>query len=291
MKSVISWLETPYYYNPSVNFKLKASAILGLFTFIFLFIFRPFYLSLFIDIIFEYTLLIGILSFIGSFLMLCIPPILFKEYFNEDNWTVGRNLLIIIIGNIFVGSLIWSSCELLNEPYNLKKISLPIFIVYTFLVSSFPLVFFLFINEKKIREKRIKRAQEINKHNQIKLEASTKKLAPKVEIFSDNKKESICFLVEDLVYITSQGNYASFFLKKDRDLKEKILRVTLNKINIILEEYPKVIRCHKSYIININYINEISGNARGYVLKSNFSPLDIPVSRNFSKESLQSLMR
>ena len=291
MKSINNWLLTPYYFNPSLKFKLKASFILGFFTFIFLYVFRPFYLSLFTIIIFEYTLLIGVLGFIGAFITLYIPPLIFKNYFNEDNWTVGRNLLLMIVGNVFVGSLIWYFCEDYKESYNLKKISYPAFILYTFLVSSFPLVFYLFINEKNIREKRSKRAQEINKHNKIKLEKNLKILPSKIDIYSDNNKEHITFKIDDLIYITSQGNYASFFLKDGDKISENILRVTLNKIDTSLKEYSKIVRCHKSYIVNINYISEISGNARGYILKSKITNVELPVSRKFSKESLQSLLK
>ena len=291
MNSIKSWLLTPYYFNPSLKFKLKASFTLGFFTFIFLYIFRPFYLSQFTIIIFEYTLLIGFLGFIGSFTVLYVPALIFKNYFNEDNWTVGKNLILMVLGNLFVGSLIWFCCEEYKEPYNLKKISYQAFILYTFLVSSFPLVFYLFINEKNVREKRNKRVQEINKHNKIKQEKVAKVLPSKIKIYSDNNKESISFEIDNLIYITSQGNYASFFLNDKKEIKEKILRVTLNKIESTFTDYNKIIRCHKSYIVNINYITEISGNARGYILKSKITNVDLPVSRKFSKESLQSLLK
>jgi len=69
-----------------------------------------------------------------------------------------------------------------------------------------------------------------------------------------------------------------------------ILRVTLTKIDEELQDYTSIIRCHKSYIINVNFITDISGNARGYLLKSDVIPFDIPVSRNFSKQSLKGLL-
>ena len=114
-----------------------------------------------------------------------------------------------------------------------------------------------------------------------------------VEAHSDNRKEFIGFDINNLIYITSQGNYASFFLKKENsyDLKEEILRVTLSKIESNLKNYSSIIRCHKSYIINTSYIDDITGNARGYLLKSKFLSFEIPVSRKFSKNSLFGLLR
>ncbi|MDX6745523.1 LytTR family DNA-binding domain-containing protein [Polaribacter sp. PL03] len=292
MKPFINWLSKPYYFNPSIVFKLKMSLFHGLFVFLFLYIFRPFYLAQFEVIILEYTLGIGIIALIGTFIVLYIPALIFKDYFNEDKWTIGRNLFLMATGITFIGIVVWYFGEMYKEPYNLKKLSLLEFLFYTFLVSLIPLTLFIFINEKSIREKREKKVveiKEIKKENEL---INSKKLAKKVTINSDNGKENITFCIDNLVYLTSQGNYASFFLKNNEgDLQEKILRVTLTKIASQLKDYSNIIRCHKSYIVNINFINDISGNARGYLLKSDIIHIDIPVSRSFSKQSLQSLLR
>lgn len=291
MKNILNWLSTPYYFNPTIKFKLKVSLFHGLFIFLFLYVFRPFYLIEFEVIILEYTLGIGIIAFLATFIILYFPALIFKEYFNEDNWTIGRNLFLMAIGITFIGIILWYFGEMYKEPYHLKKLSLLQFLSYTFLVSLIPLTFFIFINEKNVREKREKRVFEIKEINRKKEINISKKLTKEISINSDNGKENITFHIDNLVYITSQGNYASFFLKNESDLKEKILRVTLTKIATELKEYSYIIRCHKSYIVNINIINDISGNARGYLLKSDFIPIDIPVSRSFSRESLQKLIR
>jgi hypothetical protein len=290
MKSIISWLSTPYYFNPSITFKFKFSICFGLFVFLFLYIFKPFYLISIEDILLEYTLGIGIITFLGSFFFLFVPALFFKNYFNEDNWTIGRNLFLITIGILITGMVIWFVGTLFKSQFNIKNIGLLQFLSYTYLVGTIPVIFFVFINEINVREKREKRANDIKKYNKEKLESNYKKLASKVELFSDNKKESISFFIDDLVYVTSQGNYASFFLRNEDDLNEKILRVTLTKIEEKLKEYPNIIRSHRSYIVNSDFITDITGNARGYLLTSNFISFNIPVSRKFSKQSLQKLL-
>lgn len=292
MKNILKWLSKPYFFNPSKKFKLKVSFYHGLFVFLFLYIFRPFYLSLFDIIILEYTLGIGIIAFFATFIILYFPPLIFKKYFNEDNWTIGKNLFLMAIGITFIGVLLWYFSEMYKEPYNLKKITLLQFLFYTFLVSLIPLTFFIFINEKNVREKREKRIQNIKNFKKKKILEKNKTLKDEIKIYSDNNKEYLKFKIKNLVYITSQGNYASFYLKNEKEdyLIEKILRVTLTKIDVALEDYQNIIRCHKSYIINTKFIIDISGNARGYLLKSNIISIDIPVSRKFSKQSLQSLL-
>lgn len=220
-KSFKNWLSTPYYFNPSVKFKFRISFIHGLFIFLFLYIFRPFYLSEFDIIILEYTLGIGIIAFLGTFIVLYIPALIFKNYFNEDNWTIGRNLLLMAVGITFVSINLWYFSEMYKEPYNLRKISLLQFLFYTFLVSTIPLTFFVFINEKNIREKREKKVLEIKERKKEIEIKKLKKIEKNIVLFSDNGKEKISFHIDNLIYITSQGNYVSFFIQPKKELKKK----------------------------------------------------------------------
>lgn len=293
MKRIITWFSTPYYFNPNVNYKLKVSFLLGLFIFLFLYIFKPFNLSSFKDFLLNYTLGIGLITAVGSFCMLYIPPLLFKNYFNEDNWNVGKNIILILVGVVVIGSILWYFAEIYKEFYNIKKIPLSRFLGYTFLVASLPLSLYIIYDERQIREKRqgkIKRIKALKKERDLE---QTKILQDSIKIYSDNKREHIKFNIIDLIYVTCQGNYTSFFLKTDDsdNLKELILRITLTKTNESLKAYPNIIRCHKSYIINSDYITDIKGNARGYLLKSKYVSFLIPVSRSFSKQSLLILSR
>lgn len=288
MESFLKWLSTPYYFNPSKWFKLKASFSLALLVFVFLYVFRPFSISSLSDnIILEYTLGIGLVSFLSSLYLFFIPSFIFKNFFNEDNWTIGRNLLFIFMSLLFVGSILWVFASFYRTNNHISHISYPLFLAYTYLTGSFPIFLLIVINEKKVRLRREKRAKEIkiikSKENNI-----HKK---EIIIYAENNKEYLKVVVDKLVYITSQGNYASFFFVKDNDLKEKVLRVTLNKITKELESFDTIIRCHKSYLINKDFIDSISGNARGYLIQSSLVPFQIPVSRSFCKESLEKIAK
>lgn len=292
MKKFVSWLYTPYFFNPSTKFKLKVSLLFGLFVFGFLFLFKPFTLSTFVGFLLEYTAIIGVFTFFGSFFMLYIPPLIFKNYFKEDNWNIGRNIFFIFISILLVGTLLWYFAGGYKETKGVKNITLPAYLFYSVLVGTIPTFFSIYVNEKVTRVKREKRAQEISSYKKNKLlVAKKKKLKQTIKIYSENKKEHLLLNINELVYITSQGNYASFFLKSQSNhLKEEILRATLTKIDLQLEKYPNVIRCHKSYIVNSNYVDDVIGNARGYLLNSSLIPFKIPVSRGFSKKSLKSLL-
>lgn len=190
---------------------------------------------------------------------------------------------------IFIGTILWFFGQFFKQETTIKHINYFTFIYYTFLVSALPLIIFISFNEKNIRQKREETAKEINDFKNAKLEVN---LPLKIVIISsENNKESFSIEVEKLVYITSEGNYASFFIIENNELKEKILRVTLTKIESFLKDYDFIIRSHKSYIVNTKYVNKVTGNARGYLLKCNILDFYIPVSRKFSKKSLLTLVK
>ncbi|WP_186434425.1 LytTR family transcriptional regulator DNA-binding domain-containing protein [Lutibacter sp. Hel_I_33_5] len=109
----------------------------------------------------------------------------------------------------------------------------------------------------------------------------------KITIYSLNKKESFSFLTNSLVYINSQGNYVSFFLLKNNELKEKVIRNTISEIEKELKGEENIIRVHRSYIVNKDFILDYKGNSKGYKLILKKFPQLIPVSRSFSKKKLQ----
>ena len=84
----------------------------------------------------------------------------------------------------------------------------------------------------------------------------------------------------------------SFFLLNDDDIViEKVIRITLQTTETLLEKYKEVIiKCHRSYLVNTFHFNNIQGNARSYTLESLKIKNSIPVSRNFPKERLNTLI-
>ena len=168
----------------------------------------------------------------------------------------------------------------------MDSLSLGRFIYYTFIVGLFPSIFLLFINERNSRNKKINDVKEI-----LLLKNKVKNRKPIITFTSDNDKETLKITLKDLVYITSQANYACFYIQENNVLKEYVLRITLKKIEQLLINYDEFYRCHKSFMINSNYVLSLEGNARGYQLILSFTSIKIPVSRSFPKELLKKIIK
>ena len=147
----MKWLSTPYYLNHSSWFRIKTSLIISVLVFLFLYIFKPFTISLFPEnAILEYCFLIGSVSFFGTMYSLFVPPFIFKEYFNEDEWTIGKNFLLIIVGIFLTGTILWFFADYYKSKNGIESLNYVVFLVYSYLVGLFPISTVTMLNVKKV---------------------------------------------------------------------------------------------------------------------------------------------
>jgi tetratricopeptide (TPR) repeat protein len=92
-----------------------------------------------------------------------------------------------------------------------------------------------------------------------------------------------------LCYIAAEDNYSRLFLLEGGVLREKLLRITLKGIGQQIDD-PDIVRCHRSYMINLAMPFEVKGDSSGYYLTSNDFRGKIPISRSKGKQVTASLM-
>ncbi len=110
-----------------------------------------------------------------------------------------------------------------------------------------------------------------------------------IQIQTDTR-EVFTINLENLVYVEAQENYSKIVWTVDDEVKEKLLRVTLKKIEDQLTDNA-IVRCHRSYIINTKVNFVIQGNSNGYCLESDLVKHTIPISRSIGKEIVRKLKK
>ena len=95
--SFINWLKKPYFFNPSPKNHLTLAFGVGFFIFIFLYTFQPFGMSELKGGLFFYCLGFGGVTFFIQTLLFVFVPLVFKDLFNDENWTIGKNILFLFI--------------------------------------------------------------------------------------------------------------------------------------------------------------------------------------------------
>jgi DNA-binding LytR/AlgR family response regulator len=114
--------------------------------------------------------------------------------------------------------------------------------------------------------------------------------AVNIELFSENKTDKIILRSDDLVLVRSADNYAEIIYKENDQFKKKLIRNTLRNIEDMLGYYPGFIRCHRTCIVNKNYVEKLIRNYMGQKIILKGYDAEIPVSRQYQllvKEALK----
>lgn len=105
----------------------------------------------------------------------------------------------------------------------------------------------------------------------------------------DNKKEILVIEPLNLLYLHSADNYIRIFFRKNGEIHSILFRGTLKKLEKSLSACDFIMRCHKTYLVNLYHVHQIKGNASGLKLYITGIPEPIPVSRSRNKEILKRL--
>ncbi len=277
----------PYAYSNSVKGNIIRSILFGLFVFLFIAIFQPFGLASINKSIFLYALGYGACT---TFVMLVLNVLisrLFPFYFNEDNWTVGREVFWILINIFFIGILnaIYTAYAGIWEFSNRQFLW---FQFFTLVVALFPVTMLVLLRESGLKKQFHKSAEimngKLNSRNSISIKNNTDgQTGNSIVIKSSNTKDSISMNPDELIMLKSSDNYVEVIYIKDRQLFKSLVRNTLKNIQEDLSLNNQLFRCHKSYLVNLQKVIHVSGNAQGYKLHMKGSKILVPVSRTYNE--------
>lgn len=274
------WLNKEIPQNFLIQKPWAAFVAVTVFGFMFMVIYSPFALGQEEDES-SYVKLIAYGGLVGASALLAtwwpIKPLLTKK---NSLWTIGKELLAFAMVLSVMGMTIYFAAFIL-EP-SAYRWNLPTFLdsfKYAVFICFLPYVFFSLIHfpfwfsTLPVQEEFFKRLPS----NKVKNE-------PFISIRSKLKKESLEFLLSELLCISSEGNYVAFYLSLDGKLQKKIIRNSMNEIEEQLNTHSCLLRVHRAFLVNLNKINHKRGNALGYQLRLNGLDMEIPVSRNKVRE-------
>ncbi|MFB0945878.1 MAG: LytTR family DNA-binding domain-containing protein [Spirosomataceae bacterium] len=252
--------------------KLTRSFAEGSFIAVFLIIFEPFGINNWSDSNKIYYLLgFGLITTLSLlFLRFIITPSV-PAYFNESEWTVGREiisvlilLLIIATGNVlFLFFLFKEAFSLQNFLWNLISVAS---------IGIFP-IFFGVISNYIYQLKKYKKPVAVKTHEEN---------IPKTLTFvAENEKDTFEVAQRDLLFIESADNYAVINYIESDQLKKELLRSSLTRLEKQIES-ESIVRCHRSFIVNLNKVEDVTGNAQGYKFHLQTPEVTVPVARKYS---------
>jgi hypothetical protein len=213
---------------------------------------------------------------------------IFPAYYKEESWTTGKEIIneLLIIMTISIGNYVYSLW--INDRLAPGNFHLPhfLFIVWTtFLIGLFPSVAITLYNQNRLYNK-FKNPPQPSPVTESSLKNDT---VLSLDFKADNGKDGIALLASSFLYAEAADNYVDVFFLNDRGVTEKqLLRASLSRLE---KENPHsfLVRCHRSYWVNLHQVAKVSGNAQGYRLHIKSTELSIPVGRSASETVMEKL--
>ncbi len=274
-------LRKPYPCNKEIFDNLVISVLAATFIFFFLLLFKPF------DSLINYSGYMsfgyGLITFAVSFFIGAILPQFFSNYFSDVNWTVLKEIghLSFIVFTIGVVNFFYAA----SNPISLEKSEVYTFnnfilsISITFVIGVMPIIIVVLYNQTRLLKKYKAESEKINK-----LQQSKSFLAQEITFKGEGKNEELKFTDHSILFIKSESNYCEIYVNADNNCRKELLRGSLNSIEDSLKELSFFVRVHRSYIVNFNNIDKVSGTAQGYKVHFENVEHSVPVSRKRSAQ-------
>ena len=278
-KKLKYYLEKPFPMLETKREKIGISFNIGFFVSIFLLIFQPFGIGVNTNSIalIGITLGYGLITFFSVAITTIFLPVILPNFFNPDKWSIKHHLILSFVNLALIAIGNWTYSIILSD--DVHHHTLTAYLFNTLAVGFFPVIFSVLFYDNKFSNKNKHIADETNSIiNARKIQQENTEHHFKSAV----KSESISLFPSDIVCIKAEGNYCNFFFIKDKVLTKELLRIPLKLVEEELDKESKIMRCHRSWLINIDKVQSLSGTARNITLTMEYCKFLVPVSRNYA---------
>ncbi|MEZ4920169.1 MAG: LytTR family DNA-binding domain-containing protein [Saprospiraceae bacterium] len=277
MKQIWSWLNQAYPLELSLP-RLMGSLIFGsFFVTFFLYTFRPFGMDgLSSGAAFSIAAGYGLITATVTLVWFGIMRFA-QRWIDEESWSAGKEIVsdllfvsLVGVGNMLYGAILFS-----------EEITWGLFLGWqklTFLVGLFPVVIGVLVKQIRLMRQFTLEASEIN----ASLPGRPAHPVQKVLLRGDNQNEEVTLSADQILYLAAADNYVQVYYQTSEGVQSTMLRSTLKKMEDALSGISEMFRCHRTYLVNLDQVVEVSGNAQGFKLHLQGVDQTIPVSRTLN---------
>lgn len=209
---------------------------------------------------------------------------LFPRIFDEEKWLVWKESAWIL-WLVFMGGLLCISYHYITPLRTASFPELFTALLQGFFVAMIPETLYVLSTYNAFLKNRIRQAEKVNQGLR---DQSALQEKQQLTLASETGKDVIEIELSELLFIQSIDNYSNIVKQENDFLKKMLLRSSLKKLEDQIHT-PHIMRCHRSFIVNLAKVQAVNGNARGYKLFLRNVPTPIPVARDSSKAVLDAL--
>lgn len=274
-------LKQPYPFHPSSwKTRLRKSLVEGAGVALFFIIFQPFGISEW-----QHPNKIGVLIGFGGIVSICtaihrfIFPALFPKVYSEQTWVVWKEIVDILFLLLLItcANMLYSKFFFRYIPLSLLGFLAMFFIVA--LIGLIPISFGVMSNYI-IQLKKYNQTIVVNTNNTPVVKDA--KTIETLKLIAENEKDILEVSTDDLLFVESSDNYSTVFYTQGGTLQKSLLRSSLTRLESQINQ-PTIVRCHRSFIVNLDKVEKVTGNAQGYKLHLQMFELIVPVARKYSE--------
>jgi len=106
----------------------------------------------------------------------------------------------------------------------------------------------------------------------------------RVRLVAENGKDVLTLPLARILFLAAEENYVAVHHLEEKS-QRVLIRSSLTRIERQVRPFhPLLFRCHRGYIVNIQAIASVSGNAQGFQLRFEQTDTTVPVSRRYMGE-------
>lgn len=282
----------PFYLNDDRK-NLVFICLVSLFVFVFMVFFKTSRAS-HLELNMVHKAIFGGITFISLGFSTLVLPRLFNHLFDPVHWTIGKYILHTLFNIILIGIIsaavdefyicpersIWENFKGANEQVVMIG-AIPVSLISLFLRNNML---------KETLNHAISANKELEKIKNLKDTSSAGKVNNQPITLRSDTSETLTINLPELLFIQADDNYSTVHWKTGDRLQKKLLRVNLKSLDQQIDN-PYAIRCHRSFMVNVNAISSIFGNANGYKLQILDTDQFIPVSRQKGRDIIEKIQQ
>lgn len=273
---MIEFLKRPYPFNDDLKRNARVIFFISISIFVFLLLFQPLEISSLEGQDKIYLIIgLGVITFLSLSINLLVLPSLWPQIFINREWKIWKEILwdLWLLFTIAFGYfLMYKTLGIIEFSFSM--------IVNMILIAIFPLTALIIFNYNRLLRLHLRTANDLNKQLKQNREAEDKL----VHFDSDYQKDKLSLKPRLIVLIKSADNYIEIYWRDGKAIKNQMIRSTLLKARELLADYNYFFKCHRSFLVNINYIDRVEGNSQGYRLYFEDLNFEVPVSKSAVKE-------
>lgn len=222
-------------------------------------------------------------TFIAFFYSLLFFLIILR-FVNKEKWTIAKNSLYLSSFLFITGISIFFYDFHIISGYSFSDYGNMYFwkrvltdVCGTFSIGIFPL-YISYLLEKNYNLK--KSLDETIYVSECLLYSRNEYYDENIISLRGETKDSLEVCPDRIVYIESSGNYVNIYYNNG-SVEKKTIRTSIKKIEEQLSIYGFFVRCHRAFIVNMNYVLKFGRNTLGYRISLDGCEDDVPVSRTY----------